>query len=583
MAEKFWQIAVDFHFLRPWILGLLILPLFYYWRFYQQDTVLSSWEKVVDKKLLPFLLIKGGNQKRRLSVLILAAGMVTAILAAAGPAFIKSELPAVTTETPVMILLNLSSDMKQTDMAPNRLTRAKIEIKYLLEQSQDIESGLIVYTDEPFLISPLSGDSQLVINLLPAIGFDIMPVNGDRLDRAIDLAVEKIAAAGFSYGDIVIFSAESGVNFAKTAAAAQRAQEKGITVNIVNMSKSRNPSLIQIAKAGGGLAVDGDNGNAKHELGKASLGALINTINRKAKNENWRISKNLLPEWQDAGWYLLWLPMLCCLYFFRKGFVLILFLITVSPSAQAAFFINDNQQGMQFYNQGDYMRAAHTFKNQQWQGTALYRAGDYEGAAKAFAGTDDAESLYNQANALAKAGKIEEAIKNYERVLQLQPKHEDAKFNLEYLKQQQKQNPPSSSQNNDQQQSNQPQKNQNQSQSGGGEQNKNQQSQPDSSNQEQNPRQQPESSAGHSDKTEQPQNNPKDSSQNQPQAQQNKSAESVEEQKQPIAPAREGKTDQQYDEQAQARVQQFREIPEDPGGLLRSFIVKEYHKKRYGD
>lgn len=38
-----------------------------------------------------------------------------------------------------------------------------------------------------------------------------------------------------------------------------------------------------------------------------------------------------------------------------------------------------------------------------------------------------------------------------------------------------------------------------------------------------------------------------------------------------------------YSEAAQAREQQFRDIPEDAGGLLRAFILKEYQKNRYKD
>ena len=41
--------------------------------------------------------------------------------------------------------------------------------------------------------------------------------------------------------------------------------------------------------------------------------------------------------------------------------------------------------------------------------------------------------------------------------------------------------------------------------------------------------------------------------------------------------------DEEYDEKVQARAQQYREIPEDPGGLLKAFIYKEYARNRYND
>ena len=41
------------------------------------------------------------------------------------------------------------------------------------------------------------------------------------------------------------------------------------------------------------------------------------------------------------------------------------------------------------------------------------------------------------------------------------------------------------------------------------------------------------------------------------------------------------KEDIKYDEQVQAREQQYRKIEENPGGLLKAIIYKEYSKKRY--
>ena len=40
---------------------------------------------------------------------------------------------------------------------------------------------------------------------------------------------------------------------------------------------------------------------------------------------------------------------------------------------------------------------------------------------------------------------------------------------------------------------------------------------------------------------------------------------------------------QEEKEKYRARMQRFREIPEDKGGLLRAFIKKEYNRRRYKD
>ena len=47
--------------------------------------------------------------------------------------------------------------------------------------------------------------------------------------------------------------------------------------------------------------------------------------------------------------------------------------------------------------------------------------------------------------------------------------------------------------------------------------------------------------------------------------------------------SKEGDEQEQYDEKMQAKARQYREIPEDPGGLLKAFIYQEYSQNRYNE
>lgn len=574
MMHGFTQFLTDFHFLRPWLLLLWLLPLALQFAVFKNKTFVSSWEKVCDAKLLQFLRIKADNNAYSVSKFLILAGLFFSVLAAAGPSWQKQEQTVLTQTKPLMILLNLSSDMQQTDATPNRLVRAKIEMADLLKNLPDVESGLVVYTAEPFLISPLSADPQLIVNLLPAIDFDIMPLNGDRLDRAISLAAEKIKAAGYTSGNLVVFSAAAGMNFDLAVAAAKKAAASGIKVNTVNMAAGDSPKLQQIAHAGQGAAVEGSRGMAR----------LLNDL-RMDRGKDWQNSDNQMQIWQDFGYYFLIVPLLCCLYFFRKGLLVLLFVVCLSSTASAGFFLNDNQEAMRLYNQGKYQQAAEKFKDRPWRGSSLYKNGDYAQAAEFFSGNDDVEMLYNYGNALAKNGQLEEAVKAYEEVLQKNAEHEDAKFNLEYIKQQQQQQ--------QQQNQNDNQENQQDSQQSQSEQQNNEQQQPDSNqNQSQQsadsqqddtpPQQQDNSSSPSGAQPDENENQPQQNSEN-PENSQQQQAQSAEEQKSRAGQLKEGSDDEEYDELAQAREQKFREIPEDKGGLLKAFIFKEYQKNRYGD
>ena len=591
-----WQ---DFHFLRPyWLIGL-ILPVLIYLQSYSQQKAESAWSKVCDENLLDFLLIKSNGEKRKWPMISAVVTVLFLVVALAGPTWSKKSNPALSVENPVMIMLNMSGDMWQKDVSPSRIERAKYVIKDLVKTLKNTESGLIVYSKEPFMITPLTEDAAIIDNLLPALEMNIMPENGDRLDRAIDLAVERMQEAALPSGNIVVLTANVGERFDAALESASKAAAVGYDVDIVNMSSQNNDKLKMVAEKGRGLYISYNKG----------LDLLIKKINDITAKEI-KQSQNMQTVWNDMGWYFLWLPALLLLGYFRRGLlvIVVMFLLFGQP-VQASWFLNDNQEALKNFKEQNYGAAAEKFTDTQWKASAAYKSGDYDAAFKNFAKGNDVTALYNQGNALAKGGKIDEAIKKYEEVLQQQPDFEDAKFNLEYLKKQQKQNNQNQSKNNDnKQQQNQQQQSEQQKQQQQSEQQKqqqqseqqnqqqqseqqNQQQQSEQQNQQQqseqqNQQQQSEQQNQQPEEQQNQQQQSKQQNQQQQSEQQNQQQQSEQQNQQPeeqkgVSIEASDKQSPAEREKIRARMQKFRKIPEDKGGLLRAFIKKEYAKKRY--
>lgn len=353
------------------------------------------------------------------------------------------------------------------------------------------------------------------------------------------------------------------------------------------VTKDNSERLRLLVKDGGGLYVPAV--SADRDMPK--LAKRINQNDEQQLKE----TENLRSVWEDYGYYLTLLPALCCLYFFRRGILVLLFMLCGLHTAQAGFFLNNNQEGLKAFNNQDYAAAAAKFERPDWQASSFYRLGDYQKAYDAFTKGEGSEALYNQGNALAKGGKLDDAIKKYEEVLKQNPQHEDAKFNLEYLKQQKQQQQQSSTQNNQDKQNNKDNQQQSQQNQQSGQQNQEQNQSGKSSEQseqqpDKNEQQNADSQQDKSDKQENSQNQQKQreddtSGEGKAQAEQQRQQQAPEADKQPQdktpAGLQKGQDDTKYDEEVQAREQQYREIPEDPGGLLRAFIYQEYMKNRY--
>ena len=614
-----WQ---DFHFLRPYWLLALVIPVLLFGMIMGKTYVQSAWSKVCDKNLLDFLLVKGSGQKGNYLKYSMPLSALFLVIALAGPTWMKKDNPALSMDNPVMILLNMSGEMWNKDVSPNRISRAKYVVKDLTSTLKNTESGLIVYSREPFVITPLTEDGAIIDNLLPALEMNIMPQDGDRLDRAVDLAVERMKNVGFSNGNIIVLTSNIGERFDKVLESAAKASHEGFDVNIINMNSVENDKLKMVANKGNGVYL-------RYNQSLSSLIDKINDITMKEIKQ----SQNMQTVWTDSGWYFLWFPLILLLGYFRRGLIFLFILgmfEAYSNTASANWFLNNNQQGLKNFEKQNYDVAADKFTDQRWKGAALYKKGDYAAAYESFSKKDDAVALYNQGNALAKMGKIDEAIKKYEEALQKKQKFPDAKFNLEYLKKQKQQQQSQQSQQKDKKQNEQQnekntqqnaeqneqqdkkddlQKKQSENQDSSMTDSKKNPSQAESSK-EQNEdiskdNEDSEQQSSEIDKSQQKENESSSKKENnaskeQSQKQQTDASDKNGEQNdnKNISDVKEDeaqKTDEKKElsisagdenqknkrEKIKAKMQKFRQVPEDKGGLLRAFIQKEYARKRY--
>ncbi|MDR0182865.1 VWA domain-containing protein [Lysobacter arvi] len=562
------------HLLRPqWLWALLALPLLLgAWRVRRRRT--SIWRENVDAHLLPHLLVERGGARVRWGAWLASLAYVLAVLALAGPSWRQVAQPLWQSHTPLVVAVDLSGAALAADLPPSRLAQSRAKLSTLLRERQGGQVALVAFADDAFTVAPLTEDAANVALFLDALSPEVMPVDGQRADRAIEWSARLLKQAGFDRGRILLMTdhAGDGANDAASSAATQ-----GFRVDVLGVgaeagapyrrgdgtfahARLDEASLRGLASAGNGryARIASDDGDLR------ALGVLDPT----GTDDATRVEGKRGHAWQDEGYWLLPPLMLLALFAFRRrGALAVIAMCAFWPPVKAA----------------DLWRRADQIEHAQIaRGNEAFRRGDFNAAAQAYQSADSADAHYNRGNALAKAGQYPQAIAAYDEALKRQPDMPDAIANKRAVQAAMQRKPPQGGG-----QSKDPQKQDRKpdpaSQSGQGQQRP--QPQQDPSSQKQEP--QPPSGQQDAQQRSQSGNEPSPAD-----AQRQRDADAAQRERMQRAlqqsQAKPQPPDESRNETPQQREQRLaneawlRRVPDDPGGLLREKFRIEHERRRSG-
>lgn len=583
------QALTDLHFIRPlWLFMLLPCAwLLYRFALYQKGS--SGWSSAIDAELLQVQLAPGTQTKRRGITSLLGAGLLLGIIALAGPAWERLPQPVEQKREALVIVLDLSLSMYAQDLTPSRLVRARQKITDILRERKEGFTAMVAYAGDAHAVAPLTDDTGTIENLVAALNPSMMPSLGSNVGLGIEAALQLLANATVADARILLLT--DGID---AIGDVTRYSNPRIPISIIGVGTAAGaPIPLDFVNQPGRILRDeeGDAVQAKLDADRlATIAELCHgfysdltltmadintTLPPLELAEDAVLSDRRFDAWADVGPWLVLLLVPLLLLAFRRGALAVVLVGLAVPEAEAGLWDDlwqrRDQQAHQALNHGAPEAAAVLFENQDWKAAAQYRAGEFDKSTDHYANATAASarekntanhvtSLYNLANSLVQTGQLDEALKAYDSVLELEPEHEDAAFNKALVEQAQEQQQGESS-DEDSQES---QENSNED----SEQEREQQSESDGSDEQQQ------------DETEQ--QNPSDSQDGE------ESEPSEEQQQQSPQDGEEQEQEQQVqeatEEQKAAMEQWLRRVPDEPGGLLkRKFKYETDQRRREGN
>ncbi len=582
----------EFHFIRPyWLLAFLpyIVLLVLLVRSKLSHGV---WAAVCDAALLPYLLQDKAVTQSRWPLATGAVAVLLAIIALAGPTWERLPTPVFRNDSALVIVLDLSRSMDAADIKPSRLVMARYKITDILKQRKDGQTALLVYADDAYTVTPLTNDTETIDSQLSALTTEIMPSDGNNTVRALEKAGELFKQAGLQKGQILLITdggnLDEGLSKAKSLDTYQllvlgvgTPDGAPIALDTGGFLKDEQGDIIVDKLDVNGLEKLAQAGNGTYQTltaDDADIQALLSTLATPSQGQGEKNENLLLDQWSDKGPWLLLLVLPLAALSFRKGLLgLVFFLILPLPKNSYALdtdkvwqdlWKTKDQQAQEAYNNKKYDKAADLFENPDWKAAAHYKSGAFDKALENLKNSSSANSFYNQGNALAQSGQLQQALDAYKKALKLNPDDSDTLYNKDLVEKALEQQKQDQQENKDNKQGSQDKKNQ--------EQNK------DSDPSEQPDKQNKDGQKESDQKLEQSQ----ESVENQPE--QKESAESQKQESKPEAakPEQTEKPDPQNDpkkqnavnsqpidpmteEEKQAHEQWLKRIPDDPAGLLR--------------
>ena len=228
---------------------LLVLPpalaAFFWWATRQREKLAARF---IEARLLPALTVGLSPTRLKIRLACLVSAVALLIIALARPQW-GFDLEEVRQHgLDIVVAIDTSKSMLATDIAPNRLTRAKLAALDLMQQAGADRLGLVAFTGDAFLECPLTIDDTAFRQSVEALDVNTLPQGGTAIAEAINTALTAFKERE-SYKVLVLLT-DGEDNDGGALEAAQNAAKAGLKIFTVGIGTAEG-DLLRVTDANG--------------------------------------------------------------------------------------------------------------------------------------------------------------------------------------------------------------------------------------------------------------------------------------------------------------------------------------------
>jgi Ca-activated chloride channel family protein len=258
-----------------WLL-LVILPAvaaFFWWAMRSRQRLL---EQFIEARLLSQLTvgISPKRQKIRFGCLVFAVALLVITLARPQRGFDLQEVERRGLD--IVVAVDTSKSMLATDIAPNRLARAKLAALELMQKAGTDRMGLVAFAGDAFLECPLTVDNTAFQQCVQALDVNTISQGGTAIATAINTALTAFKEG--NHHKVLVLLTDGEDNDTGALEAAQSAAKAGLKIFTIGIGTAAGDLLRVMDANGNSDYVRDEQGNVvKSHLNEALLQQIAGT------------------------------------------------------------------------------------------------------------------------------------------------------------------------------------------------------------------------------------------------------------------------------------------------------------------